>query len=223
MLLLATLILLLQFRSPLASAPDIHCVAPADYNYPPSSPGETDQPCLTLHQFSELNNFSSGTTLQFLPGNHKLELTLNLTEISNITLTKREVNSTVNIICTNVGMIQCMNVTGLTIEGLRFLLAYEGSETATAIMFINCIEILITSTIFEGSQKDTGRAISLQNTQATIWKCNFESNRVSGYGGAIYMINNTSLTIHGSSFKSTSWWCSVWIYKYPTAIQQHLH
>ena len=141
MLLLATLLLLLQFKSPFASAPGINCVVPADY--PPSSPGDPDQPCLTLDQYTELNNFTSGATLLFLPGNHSLELTLNLTEISNITLTRRGNNSTVNIICTNVGMIQCMNVTDLKIEGLRFILAYEGNKSASAIIFINCIEILI--------------------------------------------------------------------------------
>ena len=148
-------------------------MVPADY--PPSSPSDGDHPCLTLNRYTELSNFTSGTTLQFLPGNHSLELTLNLTAISNITLTRRDSISTVNIICTNVGMIQCMNVTGLKIEGLRFLLAYEGNKSASAITFINCIEILIASTTFEGSEKGAGRAISLQNTQATIWKCNFES------------------------------------------------
>ena len=198
MLLLALLLLLLQFKSPLASAPGIHCVVPADN--PPSSPGDPDQPCLTLDQYAELNDFTSGTALQFLPGNHSLKLTLNLTEISNITLTRRDNNSTVNIICTNVGMIQYMNVTGLKIEGLRFILAYEGNKSASAITFINCIEILIASTTFKGSEKGVGRAISLQSAQATIWKCDFKSNRVSDNGGAIYMISNTSLTIIGSSF-----------------------
>ena len=198
MLLFATLLLLLQFKCPFASVPGIHCVVPADY--PPSSPSDPDQPCLTLDQYAELNDFTSGTTLQFLPGNHSLELTLNLTEISSITLTRRYSNSTVNIICTNVGMIRCTNVTGLKVEGLRFILAYEGNKSASAITFINCIEILIASATFEGSEKGTGRATSLQNSQATIWKCDFESNIVSDNGGAIFMKSNTSLTINGSSF-----------------------
>ena len=197
MLLLALLILLSQVKSPSATAPGIHCVVPADY--PPSSPG--DQPCLTLDQYAMLNNFTSGTTLQFLPGNHSLELTLNMKEISNVTLTRRDCNSTVNIICSNVGKIQCMNVTGLKIEGLRFILAYGGYKISSAVAFIHCIEILIANTTFEGTEKNKARAVYCTNTKATIWKCNFESNRVSGYvGGAILMTNNTSMTIRGSSF-----------------------
>ena len=203
MLLLTTLLLLLQFKSPFASAHDIHCVVPADY--PPSTQSDGYQPCLTLDQLAELKfNFNSGTIVQFLPGNHGLELTLHLTEISNITFTRRDSNSTVNIICTKVGRIQCVDVTGLKIEGLRFLLAYK--EDATAITFINCNDILIASTTFAGTEKGTGRAIHLQNTQANIWKCNFESNRVTGYGGAIFMILSTSLTINESSFiKNQAW------------------
>ena len=204
MLPLALLLLLFQVKSLFASAPGIHCVLPADY--PTPSPGDPDQPCLTLDQYTELNNFSSGTTLEFMPGNHSLELTLHLTEISNITLTRRDSNSTVNIICTNVGTIQCKNVTGLKIKGLRFILPINTYyEITSAVTFINCIDILVANTMFEGSEeyqfrRDTGRALSLQSTQATIWKCNFKGSRVSGEGGAIFLTDSTNLTIHGSSF-----------------------
>ena len=62
-----------------------------------SSPSDyPHQPCLTLHQYTQTNNFTNGTTLQFLPGNHTLEESaLNLTSVSNVTLRGGENNSDV--------------------------------------------------------------------------------------------------------------------------------
>ena len=90
-------------------------------------------------------------------------------EISNVTLTRRDCNSTVNIICSNVGKIQCMNVTGLKIEGLRFILAYGGYKISSAVAFIHCIEILIANTTFEGTEKKTKQELFTVQTQKPLF------------------------------------------------------
>ena len=65
-----------------ATTSDIRYVRPADSPLS-SCPG---QPCLTLHEYIEIDNFTNGTTLQFLPGNHTLQQSFRLVNISNVTL-----------------------------------------------------------------------------------------------------------------------------------------
>ena len=147
------------------------------------------QPCLTLHQYTQTKNFTTGMTLQFLPGNHTLqESTLNMTSISNITLRGEERNSDVkvNIVCTNVVTIQCENVTGLKIERLRFILNYmDRAHEITALKVINCRNVLILNATFLGNAnvRYITRALFLQHSIATIRNSVFEGN----VGGAIYV------------------------------------
>ena len=104
-----------------STPPEIYYVRATDS--PPSDCPH--QPCLTLHQYTRTKKFTSGTTLQLLPGNHTLqESILNLTSVSNVTLRGAESNLGVNIICTNAVTIRCEKVTGLKIEGLTFLLNF---------------------------------------------------------------------------------------------------
>ena len=195
MQLLALLFVWLQFECLTAS--NINYVRPAD-SLSSTCPG---QPCLTLCQYAQRNNFTSGTILLFMPGNHSLEITLNLTEISNITLRKKDGNSTANIICTNAGTIDCENVTNLNIEGLQFMIL----NTSSALNLIGCTEIFIAKSNFTGFSKRTGRAMWLQNTQGTIWKCAFRRTSVRKNGGAILM-DGTNLTVHGSLFFENEAW-----------------
>ena len=140
-----------------------------------------------------------------MPGNHSLKLKLNLTDISNITLTKEESNSTPTIICTDEGTIYCENVRELKIQGLTF---FKGDlffyDTTSVLSLINCNNILITNTTFEGYDVLSGRAVYLQNIQATIGNCCFTGHSEDN-GGAVYL-NGTNLTIYGSVFTGNSAW-----------------
>ena len=157
------------------------------------------QPCLTLHQYTQINNFTTGTPLQFLPGNHTLqESVLTLTSVSNITL-RAESNSDVIIIFTNVVTILCKNVTNLKIEGLIFRLSFLIDYEITALKLINCHNVLILNTTFQLSADVfdiiTGAMIT-QHSTATIRNSVFEGN----LGDVIYILDESSLTICGSSF-----------------------
>ena len=173
---------------------------------PPSITSCPGQPCLTLYQYTAGNNFTTGTTLLFMPGNHSLELTLNLTGISNITLKKMDSNSTANIICTNVGAVYCENITDLKIVGLRFLLNFEGDQSTSALRFVNCNEIIINYATFERYGMVTGRAVCLQNTRATIGNCSFTGHNAEIDNGGAISLDNTNLTIYGSVFTGNSAW-----------------
>ena len=193
MLTVTLLCVLLAFG--VSYSPEVYYVRPTDS--PPSDCPH--QPCLTLHQYTQTNNFTTGTTLQFLSGNHTLqESVLNLTSVSNVTLKQEfESNSDVNIICTNAVTIRCENVTGLKIEGLTFLFNFIDYKI-TALELINCHNVLILNTTFQrsGGILNITRAMILEKSTATIRNSVFEGN----VGGAIYTQDNSYVIIRGSSF-----------------------
>ena len=131
-----------------------------------------------------------------MPGNHSLELTLNLTEISNITFKKKDSNSTANIICANAGKVYCENVTDLKIQGLRFTIRQE-----SALELVGCNFTFISDVIFQGSEVNTASALDLLKTQVTLLRCVFKDNSVNDneVGGAIAMIS-AHITIRDSYF-----------------------
>ena len=177
---------------------DIHYVRPADS--PVSScPG---QPCLTLHEYVEVDNFTNGTTLQFLPGNHTLQRSFRLVHISNVTLEPTFNHSVTNIICKDICTIQFEKVAHLYIIGLSFILSQRGD--GSALEFSKCKSVSISGTVFQGSGDVTGRAMKITESEVTICSCMFAGitfmiNRDHAGGGSIYS-TGANLTIHESSF-----------------------
>ena len=109
---------------------DIRYVRPADFPLS-SCPG---QPCLTLHEYVKIDNFTNGTTLKFLPGNHTLKQSFSLEDISNVTFEAATNHSVTNIICKDDVTFHCDSVTHLHIIGLTFMLSQRGD-------IINCFRV----------------------------------------------------------------------------------
>ena len=172
---------------------DIRYVRPADSPLS-SCPG---QPCLTLHEYVEIDNFTNGTTLLFLPGNHTLQH-LYLERISDITLASFN-RLVTKVICKDNISITCDWVSHLHIVRLSFVLGQRGD--GSALQFSHCKSVVISDTVFQGSEKVTGRAIKILDSEATIFRCMFRSLTYTGYlgGGAIYS-DGTDLSIYESSF-----------------------
>ena len=214
----------------------IVCCATADICYvrPADSPLSScpSQPCLTLHEYVEIDNFTNGTTLQFLPGNHTIQRSFRLEHISNVTFESEFSHSVTNIIYKDDATIYCHMVTHLHIIGLSFILS-QGYNGPGLIWISNCESVFISNTAFQGSVDIhiPGRAINILDSEATIFRCVFkdlvvtdlegggaihrtgailiirESDFISNvavyYGGAIYSIG-TNLTIQKSSFVNNS-------------------
>ena len=214
----------------------IVCCATADICYvrPADSPLSScpGQPCLTLHEYVEIDNFTNGTTLQFLPGNHTIQRSFRLEHISNVTFESEFSHSVTNIIYKDDATIYCHMVTHLHIIGLSFILS-QGYNGPGLIWISNCESVFISDTAFQGSVDIhiPGRAINILDSEATIFRCVFkdlvvtdlegggaihrtgailiirESDFISNvavyYGGAIYSIG-TNLTIQKSSFVNNS-------------------
>ena len=174
---------------------DIRYVRPADSPLS-SCPG---QPCLTLHEYVEIDNFTNGATLQFLPGNHTLQQSFYLVNISNVTFEAAFNHSVTNIICKDNATIHSSIVTHFHIVGLSFILSQRGN--ISALKFRHSKSVFISDTVFQGRGEVTGRAIGIFYSEATISRCVFKGLDVTGHriGGVIHS-SGTNLVIHESSF-----------------------
>ncbi len=100
--------------------------------------------CLTLdHYVAEENHyFTAGSVFIFLAGNHSFQTTINLTNISNITL--RGEDSGV-IISNGITSFSFQSSRKLTIDGLVF----RDWHVSVLLSFDNCSDVLISNSSFE--------------------------------------------------------------------------
>ena len=182
-----------------ASAHNVHYVMSSSHYCP-------GQPCLTLDQYNQQTEtyFTTESTFVFLPGNHTINTTVNLTSISEITL-RGERNSQVNIICLKESGILILNVSIMSIEELVFL---SGNTTigTVALKIIDSNEVWIHNVGFQGSysisKPFTGLHITSSDT-ITVTSCSFEGNTADN-GGAIYVTAESNLTLNASTFIGNS-------------------
>lgn len=81
--------------------------------------------CYTFNQYAQqaAMYFTPGSTFLFLPGNHTVRSTLQLTAISNVVFAKKEHDSDVYIICRDMdSTISLERASNVRIEGLSFIL-----------------------------------------------------------------------------------------------------
>ncbi len=152
------------------------------------------KPCLTLDQYIQESSsyFRTGSAFEFLPGNHSLSISLNITTVSNISFRGSE--SGAIVICFNEVTVN--NVTSLDMEGLTFILQLEGKSLA-AFVFTSSQEVVIANSLFRIDS--SGRGIFSIHSNITITNCLFEGNTGSS-GGAIIAKQDTFLTLTVSIF-----------------------
>ena len=159
----------------------------------PSSEACPGQPCLTLDQYIQNNSryFTTGATFVFLPGNHSLETLLNVTSVSNITFTSENDSTAVIVECTT--RVAVHNVTGMTIEGMKFLVDLTSQERVlSAFAFTSCRDVVVYNSEF----RIKGGAILAVITDITVQNCLFEGTA----DGAINTRQGTTMTLTGNNF-----------------------
>ena len=161
----------------------------------PSSLSCPGQPCLTLDQYTQqaATYFTTGSTFLFLPGNHTLQTTINLTNISDLKF-KRSTEYDSTIHC-NRGKILCMGVIHLTIDGLTLKTTYIEVSESKGIVISN--SIFLGNVTLSEYQYDTS-VISCSNSNITIMNCLFEGN--TGRKGGAISIYATSIDLINSTF-----------------------
>ena len=183
----------------------------------PSSLSCPGQPCLTLDQYTQqaATYFTTGSTFLFLPGNHTLQTTINLTNISDLNFKRNaEQDSTIH---GNRGKILCMGVINLTFDGLTLKTTYlevlesksimisnttilgNGSNTyhdqSTLICFNSSITVI--NCHFEENTGFNGGAISIRVTNLDLINCTFIRNMARYGGGAIYA-ESSNIRVRGA-------------------------
>ena len=181
-----------------ASIHNVHYVK-SDNSLQFSCPG---QPCLTLDQYNQQTEtyFTTGSAFVFLAGNHTVNTTINLTNISEITL-RGERNSHADILCFNEFDILIKNVSILSIEGLVFLSRNTIIGTV-GLKIIDSNGIWIHNVEFQGSYSFSKPFTGLHITSSdavTVTSCYFEGNTADN-GGAIYVTAESNLTLNASTF-----------------------
>ena len=187
------------------SAPGIHYVKPDNASIS-SCP---DQPCLTLDQYVQHSPvyFTTGSTFVFVPGNHSLQSSIWLNDISNITLMGTGYNSSTTIICALEYTIFTESVSNLYIEWLRFDLT-ENQYLATALKIYNSRGVMISDCTFQGSGNTTrteARALDATESSITILRSWFEGN-TGAAGGAIYASYDCLLVLSDNTFIGNIAW-----------------
>ena len=180
---LLSVLFILQYS---ISSQNVHYVKPGDSSL--SCPG---QPCLTLEQYALQTSeyFISGTVFLFFAGNHSLQTTINLQNVSNITLVGDVNNS--KVMSSLVGF-RCTNVTNLTVEGLIFTLGTLSTEVVfsifRSIVFMN-------SLAFQGQAMSAHlfRALHMRNSTLVVESCLFERNSAINGGAIIAIWSNITL------------------------------
>ncbi len=158
------------------------------------------QPCLTLYQYSQqaMIYFTTGATFLFLSGNHSLQTTLELRNISNITLRGIDDEHSAKIMYANEGNIKFVNVINLNIVGLTFTNYSYSDDNLFALKF-GISRVRIYKSKFLGRSDDKfSRAIGSAWSDLQIINCLFEGNTGSFGGAMVYQESN--ITLSGNVF-----------------------
>ena len=155
-----------------------------------SCPGQL---CLTLDQYTQqaATYFTTGSTFLFLPGNHTLQTTINLTDICDLKFKiNAEQDSTIH---GKGGKILCMGVINLTIDGLTLKTIY--------LEVFKSQGIVISNSTFLGNgtlSKYHASGVKCSNSSITIMNCHFKGN--IGYVGGAISIYVTNMDLINSTF-----------------------
>ena len=191
------------------------CSAQSTYYITPTTdtpcPGE---PCHTLSEYvagQYFNNVPVNTTMEFLPGNHTLEQTISVTNLTWVTLhgdssSLPEVTSRIE--CTWPAGFVFTNIAELHISVLAFISC--GHHNSAAVTITSVWQSDISDCTFQNSSNtkyyhpDTqlGGALFLKASTLTLTANTFQSNSAD-FGGALYVEDGT-LNFTGNTFQSNS-------------------
>ena len=188
--------ILLQWviTSPVSSAHDVYYVMS-------DAPSETCpvQPCLTLSELMEMDRyFITGSTFVFLAGNHSLNTSLGLADVSDLTLRGDWVNSTASIFLGQNTTLVCENVSNFHIEGLTFILCKYACKIESVLLFLNSNKIIISNSVFQGNEVAEVRSVFSQNSNITVLNCLFQAN--GGRNGGALKAISSSMNVTRSKF-----------------------
>ena len=141
------------------------------------------QNCYTLTQFLALSNFSSNTTLYFLPGTHSLQsepLIRNISELNLVTLSDTA-SETTAILCGSTAKLLIENVHLVRLSHLYFI-------GCSGIKIESVHKLIINSSNFHGLQNTNETVLELVYSNAEIINSSFLFNQHGSYRGPIRLL-----------------------------------
>ena len=189
------------------------CSAQSTYYVTPTPdtpcPGE---PCHTLSEYTAgqfFNNLPVNTTMEFLPGNHTLEQTISVTNLTWLTL-HGDLSSLPEIIsrieCTWPAGFVFTNISKLYISALGFISCGHHSSAAVNINSVQQSDISYCSfySSVNASQgyKHKGSALYIQNSYITLIVNDFKHNTAT-MGGALF-VESSNITLTWNTFQNNS-------------------
>ena len=187
-------------------AQSIHYVTPTTDT---PCPGE---PCYTLSQYAadkKFNNLPANTTMEFLPGNHTLEQTISVTNLTRLTLRGNsswlpEVAS--KIVCTQPAEFVLTGITELCISLLGFFSCGHNDSAAVNIISIQHSSLSNCSfynSISTGRYNDSGRgALYIQNCDVILTGTIFQNN-IADVGGVLN-VDCSNLALTNNTFQNNT-------------------
>ena len=160
------------------------------------------QLCLTLSEY--LSNkqlyFTSDTTFTLLAGEHHLNTTFVLADISNITM-RGEVASSVTIILSPEASLSYVNSQDITLSSLDVVHFGSVETPAKSALTFELSHSQIVNVQFIGATTNGNQSqgLSLIKSTADIVNCSF-SNGYSEYGGAIHLQSSSVATLTNVNF-----------------------
>ena len=196
----------------------LHLSACRMYYIIPRSPGEAACPnnntCVILNKVANSSHyFDSNTTLNFLPGNHSLDVEISISNISELRMLTNDspassTNLTVTILCDSRARFNIEVVNKVFINGLSFIGC--GDNT-----FSKVDQIVIEDSTFHGTEYSSTALVLNGITSASIIRNAFVFNQIGSYhsiaygnvsrvGGALVATMTSNVSIDNSMFQNNS-------------------
>ena len=211
------------------------CSAQSTYYVTPTPdipcPGE---PCHTLSEYvvdQYFNNLPANTAMEFLPGNHTLEQTISVTNLTWLTLygdssSLPEITS--RIVCTWPAGFFFTDITELYINALAYTSCGHHNSAAVHILsikhsnisfcsFHNSVNedsyggalyiqnsyVILTVNKFQHNTTEVGGALTVESSTLNLTRNTFRNNSAQ-YGGAICILNTHNSIITENTFQNNS-------------------
>lgn len=144
--------------------------------------------------------FTSDTTFTLLEGEHYLNTTFTLSDVSNITI-RGEVATRVTVILSTEASISYVNSQGIILSSLEVVHSGSAEKPAkSALTFeLSHSQIVNVKLIGATTNGNQSRGLSLIKSTADVINCSF-SNGYSEYGGGIYLQNSSNATLSNVNF-----------------------
>ena len=192
------LLMLLLFILQRCSTQSIYYVTPT-----PATPCP-GRPCLTLAEYVDRAEqyFISNTAFKFLPGNHTLEQSISVENVTSLTLQGNTsyLPHTSKIICKQPASMNFNNVSNMQFDSLEFISCGDGIGGKNAAVYVGStanFEILRCN--FSNSVLPRGgRILELKESSIQLIGTAFFNNNINA--GYVVCINNSTVNITGASF-----------------------